>query len=38
MTTFEDFQKIDICVGKIIEIKNFPEAKKPAYKLKIYFL
>lgn len=35
MVTFEDFKKLDIRVGKIVEIEDFPEAKKPSYKLKI---
>jgi tRNA-binding protein len=35
MITYEDFEKVDIRLGKIIEVKDFPEAKKPAYKLLI---
>ena len=35
--TIEDFEKIELRVGKIIQVDNFPEAKKAAYKLKIDF-
>ncbi|MES2314959.1 MAG: tRNA-binding protein [Patescibacteria group bacterium] len=37
VATIDDFQKLDIRVGKILEVNDFPEAKKPAYKLKIDF-
>ena len=32
---FEDFEKVDIRVGKIIDVQDFPRARKPSYRVKV---
>lgn len=37
MATFDDFMKLDIRVGTIMEAKPFEKARKPAYQLRVDF-
>lgn len=35
MINYEDFEKVDMRVGKILQAEDFPKARKPAYKLTV---
>jgi tRNA-binding protein len=37
MISYGDFEKVDVRVGQIVDVQDFPEAHKPAYKLTIDF-
>jgi len=35
--TWQDFEKVELRAGTILEVLDFPEARKPAYKIKVDF-
>lgn len=35
--SFDDFLRVDVRVGAIVAVEDFPEARKPAYRLRIDF-
>ena len=37
MITWDDFEKVELRIGTIIEVMDFPEARKRAYKLRVDF-
>ncbi|HEX6457950.1 MAG TPA: tRNA-binding protein [Thermoleophilaceae bacterium] len=37
MATFEEFQRIDMRVGRVLSVSDFPQARVPAWKLEIDF-
>ncbi len=37
MVTIDDFKNLDVRVGKILEVEDYPDARKPSYKMRIDF-
>jgi tRNA-binding protein len=37
LVEFDDFARIDMRVGRIVEVEDFPEARRPAWKLRVDF-
>lgn len=33
MISWQDFEKVELCVGTIVQVEDFPKARKPAYKI-----
>ncbi|MCU0341337.1 MAG: tRNA-binding protein [Spirosomaceae bacterium] len=33
LISWQDFEKVSLCVGTIVQVEDFPKARKPAYKL-----
>ncbi len=34
---YHDFEKVEMRVGEIVAVEDFPRARKPAYKVRVYF-
>lgn len=37
LITWHDFEKVELRAGTVLEVLDFPEARKPAYKLRVDF-
>jgi tRNA-binding protein len=37
MATFDDFQSIDMRVGEIVAVEDFPRARNPSYRIRVNF-
>ncbi|MEJ7653979.1 MAG: tRNA-binding protein [Chloroflexia bacterium] len=35
--SFDDFMKVEVRVGRVVEVRDFPRARKPAYQLRVDF-
>jgi tRNA-binding protein len=35
--TYDDFRKVDMRVGRVVDVEEFPEARRPAWKLRVDF-
>ncbi|MFN8379764.1 MAG: tRNA-binding protein [Anaerolineae bacterium] len=37
LATYDDFQKLEMRVGEIVEVQDFPRARNPSYKVRVNF-